>query len=92
MFYVVTYDIPDDQRRQKIAKILEDFGDRVQYSVFEMELDKAERLVEMQSRLGYVVKKEEDSIRIYFLCKECSTKVKIIGLGKLYQDEKVYIV
>ncbi|MEW6376162.1 MAG: CRISPR-associated endonuclease Cas2, partial [Thermodesulfobacteriota bacterium] len=39
MFYVVSYDIPDDQRRIKIAKILEDFGDRVQYSVFECLLE-----------------------------------------------------
>src|SRR5262245_31991344 len=35
MFYLIAYDIPNDQRRTKVAKTLEDFGDRVQYSVFE---------------------------------------------------------
>ncbi|GAH67947.1 unnamed protein product, partial [marine sediment metagenome] len=32
MFYIISYDIPDDKRRQEIAKILLNFGDRVQYS------------------------------------------------------------
>ena len=39
MFYLVSYDIPDTKRRTKLAKTLEDFGDRVQYSVFECILD-----------------------------------------------------
>lgn len=39
MFYLVSYDIPETRRRTKLAKILEDFGDRVQYSVFECILD-----------------------------------------------------
>ncbi len=34
MFYVVAYDISDDRRRTKVAKILEDFGDRAQYTDF----------------------------------------------------------
>ena len=50
MFYLVTYDITDDQRRTKVAKILEDFGDRVQYSVFEMILDRVEQRDDMQTR------------------------------------------
>jgi CRISPR-associated protein Cas2 len=38
MNYIISYDIPDTKRRTKIAKTLLDFGDRVQYSVFEAEL------------------------------------------------------
>lgn len=36
MFCIVTCDIPDDRRRTKVANILENFGDRMQYSVFDM--------------------------------------------------------
>jgi len=36
---VVSYDIVDDKRRTKLAKKLCDFGKRVQYSVFECDLD-----------------------------------------------------
>ena len=32
--YVISYDIPDDKRRKKIADLLEGYGQRVQYSVF----------------------------------------------------------
>ena len=92
MFYLVAYDIPDDQRRTKVAKILEDFGDRVQYSVFEMELDRPEQLDEMQSRLEGVIDPQADGIRIYFLCQGCRTKIAILGQGEVYEDKDVYIV
>ncbi|MGI0489366.1 CRISPR-associated endonuclease Cas2 [Pantanalinema rosaneae CENA516] len=35
LLYVVTYDIPCDKRRKKVADLLEGYGRRVQYSVFE---------------------------------------------------------
>lgn len=92
MFYLVAYDIPDNPRRTKIAKILEDFGDRVQYSVFEMELERSEQLHEMQSRLEGVIDPQADSVRIYFLCQGCQTKITILGQGKVYADQDVYIV
>ena len=41
MFYLVSYDIPDDKRKTKLAKTIKDFGDRVQYSVFECLLNKS---------------------------------------------------
>lgn len=92
MFYLVAYDISDDQRRTKVAKILEDFGDRVQYSVFEMDLERPEQLGEMQSRLGKVLDSATDSVRVYFLCQGCRAKIVILGQGEVYQDEDVYIV
>ncbi|HXG22459.1 MAG TPA: CRISPR-associated endonuclease Cas2 [Methylomirabilota bacterium] len=92
MFYLVTYDISDDRRRSQAAKILEDFGDRVQYSVFEMELERFEQFTEMRCRLEKIVDLKTDSVRIYFLCQGCHTKVTILGQGEVYQDQEVYIV
>ena len=40
MFYAVAYDITDDRRRNAVAKILLDFGTRIQYSLFECNTDK----------------------------------------------------
>ena len=34
-FYVVTYDIGDDKRRQKVVKLMESIGARMNFSVFE---------------------------------------------------------
>lgn len=92
MFYVVAYDICDDRRRTKVAKILEDFGDRAQYSVFEMELDHFERFGELRRRLESVIDPATDGVRMYFLCKGCRDKVTLLGQGQLYRDEDVYVV
>jgi CRISPR-associated protein Cas2 len=64
MLYIITYDIPDDRCRTKVAKILEGYGKRVQYSVFECDIsDKL--LKELKSKLRKKVDMEKDSIRFY---------------------------
>ena len=91
MFYIISYDIPDDKRRGKIAKILLDFGSRVQYSVFEAILTK-ELLEKLLKRLKKVVNLKEDSIRIYRLCNDCKQRIEILGCGKVSEDKDVYIL
>ena len=51
MRMVISYDVSDDRRRRKVATMLEGCGFRVQYSVFECDLD-AEALRALQRRLG----------------------------------------
>ena len=92
MFYVVAYDIGNDRRRTKVAKILEDFGDRAQYSVFEMDLDHLERLGELRRRLESAIDPATDGVRMYFLCKGCRDKATLLGQGQLYRDEDVYVI
>ena len=91
MFYLVSYDIPDDKRRVRIAKTLKDFGDRVQYSVFECNLNQ-ELLDLMVDRVEKIVDPEADSVRIYTLCAACNRIIKIIGTGEVTADQEVYIV
>jgi CRISPR-associated protein Cas2 len=91
MFYVVSYDISDTPRRTKIANILEDFGDRVQYSVFECLLE-PNLLEEMVGRLGKVVKADEDSVRVYALCGNCEKLIEVMGQGEVGKEKRCYIV
>jgi CRISPR-associated protein Cas2 len=91
MFYVVSYDIPDDATRTKVFKLLEDFGKRVQFSVFECILDD-KRLKEMTERIKKLIDVQKDSVRIYALCAACTKLVKILGLGELTEDKEVYII
>jgi CRISPR-associated protein Cas2 len=79
--FLLTYDIADNKRRAKIAKLMEAMGERVQGSVFEAYLDPAE-LQKVVKRSEKVMKMEEDSLRIYFLCESCRPKLKTMGLGK----------
>ena len=91
MFIVVTYDIIDDKRRTRVARTMEDYGTRVQYSVFECILEEG-LLTEMVKELTAHINHEEDSIRFYVLCKGCVTSVKMLGKGILTEDKDVIII
>lgn len=91
MLIVVSYDIPSDRRRTKLANALKDFGQRVQYSVFECRLD-AEELDLLRRRLLRLVDNSEDSLRFYVLCGACVERVEVHGEGEVVENPDVYIV
>jgi len=80
-FYVIAYDIPDDGRRLKVARLLERYGERVQYSVFEMYLTREEweRLWQALTRL---LVEKEDHVRVYRLCQACRKALVVWGEGE----------
>jgi CRISPR-associated protein Cas2 len=88
---VVSYDVPDDRRRTRLAHALKDFGERVQLSVFECLLE-AEELERLRGRVLREIDAEEDSVRIYRLCESCREKVKILGRGERTEDPEVYVL
>jgi len=91
MFIVVSYDIPDDKRRSRVAKTLEGYGYRVQKSVFECEV--SPQLYErMRKRLEKRIKPDEDSIRYYSLCQNCLGKVSFSGLGQVIREKRFFVV
>lgn len=77
-FYLLSYDIKDDKRRSKMADLLLNYGQRVQYSVFEAFLDSAQ-LDTILEQAQPLLNPEEDSLRIYPLCRACHPKVKVCG-------------
>ncbi len=85
MLTIVTYDVPDDRRRTKLADALKDFGERVQYSVFECHLDDGE-LQRMRSRLLKLLDLQDDSLRLYRLCGGCEKLLEIHGLGRTTEE------
>ena len=89
--WVVSYDITNDKRRRKVVKALEGYGRRVQYSVFECDLDatKANRL---EKRLKAVIDEAEDDIRFYPLNQADLERVKLLGKAELRQKADYYIV
>ncbi len=91
MIVVVSYDVPDDKRRLRLAKLLLDYGKRVQYSVFECDLTPGQ-IDAMLQRINKVVDEEVDSVRVYRLCAACEKTVTIIGQGELNRDELFYLV
>jgi CRISPR-associated protein Cas2 len=91
MHYLICYDITDDKRRNYMARFLLDYGQRVQYSVFECRLTEKSLDIILQGVVNYI-KPEEDSVRIYRLCAECSSLVKSFGLQRLKEPVSVIVV
>ena len=88
-FIVVSYDIRDDRRRARVFKAMQDFGKRVQYSVFECELRPRDytRLVD---RVFKLILPEEDSVRLYYLCETCVPKIRSLGADKVERIRDFY--
>jgi len=90
-FYVLVYDITDDRRRTKIAKICESLAERVQYSVFEGYLTPGE-LEKLLKKVNRVINLDEDSLRVYHLCAACRSKVAVHGTGQTTPSPTVKII
>ncbi|MHC5755715.1 MAG: CRISPR-associated endonuclease Cas2 [Nostoc sp.] len=78
--YVIAYDIPCDKRRKKVADLLEGYGQRVQYSVFECQLT-TEKYQDLRRRLRKKLNLTEDSLRFYPLSRHTLSQVKSWGVG-----------
>ena len=82
--YIVCYDICDDKRLRKVAEICCDFGVRLQYSVFECDLNAAER-VRLETKLGEVLHHDEDQVLLIDLGSAEGRGERVItALGKQY--------
>lgn len=90
MFVIVCYDIPDDRQRNKVSEILENYGERVQFSVFECDISK-EHLKKLKKKIGDILK-EEDSVRYYHLCEECVSKVEVIHGPEVTRVQSYFMV
>jgi len=95
--YLVSYDISDNRLRSKIAKTLEGYGRRVQYSVFECRLSRKQYEAMYRKLLELMDREEEGSIRIYCLCTSCDQRTHVIGCDLLDprvspEEEDLFIV
>lgn len=91
MFMIVTYDIVDDRKRLQIAKLMKNFGERVQKSVFECRLDDR-RFLKMKQEIEKIIDWEEDSVRYYSLCSACVKNINISGAGFVREEDDVVVV
>lgn len=91
MLVLVTYDIADDAVRTRLAQELENFGQRVNYSVFECHLDPGQRS-DLYGRLRAFPFADDDNIRIYPICDECYSKVAVIGKEQVTEKPTFFIV
>jgi CRISPR-associated protein Cas2 len=83
MMVLITYDVSTEteagkSRLRRVSKKCQDFGQRVQNSVFECILDPA-RLKVLQAALEKIIDPEVDSLRYYYIGDEWRSRVEHIG-------------
>jgi CRISPR-associated protein Cas2 len=83
MMVLVSYDVstitPAGRKRlRRIAKACRDFGQRVQYSVFEIEVEPAQWVM-LKGKLCGLMDAGEDSLRFYFLGANWQKRVEHVG-------------
>ena len=79
MYFVVAYDITQDRRRARVMSALKNFGRRVQFSVFECDLDAA-RMAELRKSLEGLIDPRRDKVHIYPLCGSCFFRAERLGV------------
>lgn len=96
MLVLITYDVRTEseggqKRLRRVAKVCEDYGQRVQKSVFECLVD-PDQWVRLKNRLLKEVDLEEDSLRFYFLGKNWRVRVEHVGAQTTYDPEGPLVV
>jgi CRISPR-associated protein Cas2 len=86
MLILVTYDVSTvekagQRRLRRVAQVCEDYGVRVQKSVFECQVGQKE-WVRLRDRLLREIKVEEDSLRFYSLDEKAVQRIEHHGAGK----------
>ena len=86
MLRLIAYDVADSRRLRKVAGICKNYGARIEYSVFECDLD--ERLFgKLWGELLQVIDPKEDRLIAYRICADCSSRIS--SIGPVCRPEKV---
>ncbi len=83
MLVLVTYDVRTSEpggaaRLRRVAKACRDYGQRVQFSVFEIEVDPAQ-WTKLKARLESVIDPAQDSLRYYYLGANWQRRIEHVG-------------
>ena len=96
MYILVTYDVDTisetgQKRLRKVAKACEDYGQRVQNSVFECEVTEAQFTL-LKSRLKSIIDNDLDSIRFYYLKRNDQRRMSTLGKVTSYNVDDAIII
>ena len=92
--YLVCYDVADDKRLRKVFRICRNYGNHLQYSVFECELTSSEK-VELERELGEAMNATEDQALFVLLGPSDGRGDRVItsvGLPYVRFDAPCYVV
>ncbi len=71
---MVAYDVQNDRHRNRIAKLLEHYGARINLSVFECMFTRGQ-MTKVQDKIAKMIDPREDTVVYYTICVDCFTKI-----------------
>ena len=84
--YIVSYDISDPKRLRQVFKAMRNWGDHLQFSVFECQLTRMD-LVRLRAELGEIIHHKEDQVLFVDLGPAEGRGDRVItALGKAYAN------
>ena len=83
---VSTVDAAGRKRLRKVAKECVNYGQRVQNSVFEVDVEYG-TFLKLKDRLMKIIDEEQDSLRFYYLGNNWKRRVEHIGAKETYDPE-----
>ena len=83
---VSTVDAAGRKRLRKVAKECVNYGQRVQNSVFEVDVDYG-TFLKLKDKLMKIIDEEQDSLRFYYLGNNWKSRVEHIGAKETYDPE-----
>jgi len=84
--YLVSYDICDDKRLRKVFKTMRNWGDHLQYSVFECQLNSVD-LLKLKSQLKEIINAAQDQVLFVDLGPAAGRGERVIeAIGKPYAN------
>jgi len=92
--YLVCYDITNDKRLRRAFKTCRNFGDHLQYSVFECDLNPSER-IDLEKELADIINHDEDQVLFVVLGPAEGRGDRVItslGLPYTKLDAPCYVV
>lgn len=96
MMVIVTYDVSTinkegRKRLRKVAKECQNYGQRVQNSVFEIDVDYG-TFLKVKDKLLEIIDEQNDSIRFYYLGNNWKRRVEHFGTKETYDPEGILII
>ena len=91
MFFLVAYDICKPSRLRKVAKTCEDYGVRIEKSVFQCDLPR-DRFEDLWCELIDLIDEDEDAVIAYRICQSCLREAESMGIVRTPQKRICYIL
>jgi CRISPR-associated protein Cas2 len=88
---IIAYDVADDRRRYRVCKALERYGERIQYSVFEVYITQ-KALHKLVDDLHGFLDRQEDRLLVMRLCDGCHTSIGRYGNTGKYEPPNTLII